>query len=164
MRDLRFPNMKDSKIFIFCLSCFLIVAMILNITVDYCLKQGFNCDLLKEFHTQSELGGGNFKGFQVFVFWSCSFMHRWEMCNAVFELVRVSCHAYMRISRCPDFLCWIWPFSIFFFLWPWMCLHELVFLHHLCVCFSVRVCMCVLAHKQMALQPSHSKTSLATVF
>lgn len=50
MRDLRFPNMKDSKIFIFCLSCFLIVAMILKITVDYCLKQGYNCDLLKEFY------------------------------------------------------------------------------------------------------------------
>lgn len=58
MRDLRFPNMKDSKIFIFCLSCFLIVAMILNITVNCCLKQGYNCVPLKESHISRE--GGQF--------------------------------------------------------------------------------------------------------
>lgn len=57
MRDLRFPNMKDSKIFIFCLSCFLIVAMILKITVNYCLKQGYNCVPLKSCTSR---GGGQF--------------------------------------------------------------------------------------------------------
>lgn len=142
MRDLRFPNMKDSKIFIFCLCCFLIVAMILKITVCF-LKQGYNRDLLKHLH----MGGGIIQVIQViqvFVFWSCSFKHRWKMCNAVVGLVRVSCRAW-EYQDVLIFLCWIWPFSIFFiFCGRELCLHELVFPHHLCVlecaCVCMRVC------------------------
>lgn len=100
MMDLRFHNMKGCKIFSFCL----IVAMMLKITVDSGLKQGYICVpvsfcFCRHAHLKIEVAIlGFFKCLWSYVVHG-AFMHYLKMCNAVYELVRVSCHAYMGISR-----------------------------------------------------------------